>query len=186
MSPCDLVLCERIVSCFVSRVDDLVKQFKFEKFFMSETDFYERNDLSGSDLSGQLVMMPGQFGVRCYKWRLCYENGFNDGNEGFSKNLEQKHKPRFFYEIECSKPSEYSFQRKHRHILTRQGWRPVNDKAFKPWTRITTRIGVEYEKGLPQSPSSYLRILGFADPHQLYHKSIRPLQHYDTNHLMEK
>ena len=181
MPVCDLVLCERFVSCFSSRISDLLSaEFRAtHRFFMNEREFYDANRLKDSDISGTIVIDLAGFGVRCHKWKLCYENGMNDGKEDFSVFMKQKHKPRLFYEFELSKPSGYVFQRKHRNILSRQGFRPVDDKAFKPWTRITTRVGVVYEPGRPQYPSSFHPLLGNGTPHQLYHNSERPFSVYD-------
>lgn len=177
MPPSDLVLVERVVSCFVSRVDEFVRRPAFHRFYMDEKDFYERNRLMPADVSGELVMMPGQFGVRCYSWRLRYENGHVGG---FNLHSEQQHKPRMYYEIELCKPSGYSFQAKHRAVLLRMGFRPVSQTVEKPWSRITTRIGVEWEKGRPLYPTHSWRAQGIATPQQLYHRSGRPIGHYDT------
>ena len=183
MPPSDLSLCERLVSCFQSRLADLLES-KFRtthRFFMNEQEFYDANLLTPADISGSLVIVLAGFGVRCHKWKLCYENGMNDGKEDFSIHAPKIHKPRLFYEIELSKPSGYVFQRKHRNILSRQGFRPVDEKAFKPWTRITTRVGVVFEEARLDYPTSFQMVIGNGTPHQLYHKSGRPFSVYDVS-----
>ena len=161
--PSDLVLCARIVSCFVKRVETFVSNEYSKQYFEGHEDFKERLSLSDSDISGEIVMTPGSFGVRCDSWRLRYENGYAD-----DITTVQDFSPRLFYEIELSKPSGYSFSVKHRAALIRLGFKPVSENVLKPWSRITTRIGLHYKPFQPYTGKRYLGILGIVPPQDLY------------------
>jgi len=161
--PSDLVLCARIVSYFVKRIETFASISYVNKYFTNELEFQYDCDLSGSDISGEIVPHPRAFGVRCHSWRLRYENGFADD----ATNV-QDFPARLYYEIELSKPSGYVFSVKHRETLIRLGFKPVSENVLKPWSRITTRIGVQYATYCPSTRLPYLEIIGIVPPQYLY------------------